>query len=328
MLSEGRRRQLVQMISEMIASGHSLSAAIEALQDASPRFFAQLRQWRTAEEHGNEDFDTSRLIPDEFKAMLRAGERSGTLREAMGQAATYFGVIYGRSHTAMAIFFYPLGLCLYLKLIVAAVVSKNAIAIGGGLNGALGFVDSGLFLLIVTVLTACVCYWAWWRRRLLAHSNWLLLGIDRLLETIPGLGRQLRRPALAAAAGSLSTTLRAGVALIEALELAAGASRSATLGMALNTVAHRVGQGQELADAVKDLPIDPALKRIFSEAEGDALPRVLRTLSITTLGDAERKSRSLTAVAFFISLVGAAALIGAVIVQVYGGLFNITLKAF
>ena len=247
-----QRAELYQQLGQCLAAGVPLLSALE-IQERNPphpSYRPFLRCLRESIQSGGTFSDALRQrgswLPSFDIALLHAGEQSGTLPDCARRLAAHYTERARLARQVIGALIYPL---LVLHLAVFIIPFKDAFLDGNWLAyfaktlGALGLLYTAVFLLVYSLQAG--------------HSeNWREL-VERVLHRIPVLGAARRGQALALLATSLEALLSAGVTVIEAWDIAAGACGSPALRRAVARWQPQVRAGQTPGDAVGHCALFP-----------------------------------------------------------------------
>jgi type IV pilus assembly protein PilC len=248
------RAELYHQLSQLIDAGIGLPEALEILHRSPPvrSFRPVLARLTGALQQGSTFSQALRSvdggIPDFDKALLEAGERSGRLPECFKLLAQYYTDRAQLARQVINDLMYPLFLFHFAILIgplPELVLTGN---IGSYLSKTLG-VLLPIYVIVAVVLFACQG----------RHAESWRAFIEKLTRWIPFLGPARRSLALARLSAALEALINAGVPIVEAWELAAGASGSPALRRAVVRWRPQVLSGTTPAEAVQDAPAFPEL---------------------------------------------------------------------
>jgi type IV pilus assembly protein PilC len=203
---------------------------------------------------------------DLYRNLVKAGEGAGVLDTVLDTLATYkerIEALKGKIRKAM---FYPAGI-LAIAVLVSAIllifvipqfedVFKN---FGAELPAftmmyvhASRFMVAWWWLLLLTFIGVVVGYLA-----VLKRSQKMRELVDRMALKIPVIGQILHQSAIARFARTLALTFKAGVPLVEALDITSGATGSIVYNQALKRVRDDVSVGYQLNMAMSQVNLFP-----------------------------------------------------------------------
>ncbi len=251
----------VRQLAAMLGAGVPMMRALSVLVDQSeaPALGKAWRTVRTDVEAG-ESFSVAlsrhpRVFDTVFVALVRAGEASGALDEVLAQAADALerrAALRRRVRSALA---YPIAVLALVGVVVLA-MSVFVVPVfrgiyedlGGSLPlatrivlGLTGFIGSNV-LVLGCVTVAAVAGFRRWRATPVGG-----LAVDKATLHLPVVGGLLRRSVLARTARTLAVLVRAGVPLLEALEIAAHTSSNQVMRRAVLDASKAVRGGRTLS---------------------------------------------------------------------------------
>jgi type IV pilus assembly protein PilC len=230
------------------------------------------------------------LFPRVYTASLVAGERAGNLDAVLRRFVSYSKTIDMVRSKTLSAMIYPAILVGLAGVLVSIIVGK---VIPTFAEFYTSFDDAELplmtraivgvsqiiraqLLLIVVVLAGGGAALGWWLRQpghLARFDGWLL--------RLPIVGASVHKFATSQLARTLATLLGGGIPLVNALEVAAGASGNRHIGHELGVVALKVREGQSLAATLlerRTVP-DVAIKMIEVGESTGALTEMLNSLA-------------------------------------------------
>jgi type II secretory pathway component PulF len=148
--------------------------------------------------------------------------------------------------------------------------------------------------------------------------------LDRVLLSIPGIGRLVALASLSKICHTLSMLISGRVALVEALQLSAGLAGNHTIAQRLRRASHRVLSGRSLSDALRDSYIPARLIRsvVVGEQTG-SLAEILRELAESLDTELETRLRRLLALAEPIVIVAVAVIVGLFVTMIYRAVLEV-----
>lgn len=201
-----------------------------------------------------------------YQNLVRAGETAGVLETVLDTIATYKENIESIKGKIKKALFYPatviavaIIVSLVLLLKVVPVFQQTFKQFGADLPAftqmivnASEFVQSYWWLMLGASVGIGVFVLATYRRS--AAMQHL---VDRITLKLPVIGQIMHNSAIARFARTLAITFRAGVPLVEALEIVAGATGSIVYGEAVRRVKEDVAVGYQLNAAMKQVNLFP-----------------------------------------------------------------------
>ena len=233
-------RTVVDDVYERVRGGTSLSEAFEAQEN---------------------------LFPGVYTASLMAGERSGSLEEVLRRYVTYARVLAAVRRKTISALIYP-AILLGLSLVVVGIIVLQVVPVFGDFYEGLGadlpaatraimavsrMLRQSLVLFVLAAILIGALARLWYKR---ADRRALL---ERLLLTVPGIGRIARRFATSQLARTLATLLGGGIPLVSALDVSSRALGNRYFAEQLDTVTREVREGQALSASLSRRGIFPAV---------------------------------------------------------------------
>jgi general secretion pathway protein F len=218
-----------------------------------------------------------RSFPPLYRAMVSAGESSGTLDEILDRLAALLerqSVMRGKLISALA---YPIVLTLVAMVVVAALMTAVVPKVVEQ------FDDVGQQLPLLTRIVIAISGFLaqnWWilllMLPLLALLGWRLLqeppirlAFDRALLRLPLIGRLIRDLHAARMARTLSTMVESRLPLVEGLRLTAGTVHNRALRQATDEIVASIRAGGSLSGAMGRAGIFPPLL-VYLAASGES----------------------------------------------------------
>ncbi|WP_236551131.1 type II secretion system F family protein [Luteimonas sp. 9C] len=256
----------------MIKSGVPVVQALEIVGNGNknPRMAKLLNTMRLDIEGGssiNEALSKHPVQFDElYQNLVRAGESAGVLETVLDTIATYkenTEKLKGKIKKAL---FYPIAV-IAVAIIVSAILLIFVVPQFESV-----FKDFGAELPAFTqmIVSASRFMVAWWWIVLLVFAGSIAgfmfayrrsvpmqHGIDRLLLKIPVIGQLLHNAAIARFARTLATTFKAGVPLVEALDIVSGATGNTVYEKAVLRMRDDVSVGYQVNMAMKQVNLFP-----------------------------------------------------------------------
>lgn len=183
------------------------------------------------------------------RALVAAGEKSGTLAQAFEHLARYFAALDAGIRQARSAMIYPLILvhvAIVLPEIPAALMSEGRTNPAGSIITKLAIFWAGALLI----------GWLW---RMLSRAATSNATLDRFLSLLPLVGRARRHWALARFAQVFHAGLLAALRMSDVTRIAGEASQSGTVSGGAAAAAEKIDTGQPLAASLRNTGAFPAL---------------------------------------------------------------------
>ena len=233
--------------------------------------------------------DHGTMFPAVYAASLMAGERSGNLDSVIRRYVAYEKVIGTVRKRTISALIYPSILVTMMIVLIGIIVLRvvpsfsefygnfdrplplSTQIIVGISNAVVANVWLLLFIVVGTVVGATL-----WIRHPARRA-----GFHRFLLTLPWFGETVRKFATAQVARTLATLLGGGIPLVNAVEISGRSMSNRHLALELDTVRHRVQEGQSFAAALRERATFPdvAVKMVEVGESTGALQEMLNSLA-------------------------------------------------
>jgi type IV pilus assembly protein PilC len=199
------------------------------------------------------------LYPPILSASLIAGERSGNLEGVLRRLGQYLRLTYALRRKAIAAAVYPLLLFAMMGALLAVMVLfviPGFKEFYGGMDVDLPvltrvvmafgvFMRHNVFWVVLILVAGWVAFKAWARQENSA------IVMDRLLLSVPYVGRLMKMYATSQLARTLSALLQGGLPLLNALEVAGNSIGNRAMASAVSGAAHQIREGRSLTMALE-----------------------------------------------------------------------------
>ncbi|MER7797888.1 type II secretion system F family protein [Microbacterium sp. NPDC096154] len=328
-------RQLSTMIDAGLTLVRGLSIIVGQLENARLRdvFTTVLRDI----ERGSPLSDAFAKRPDVFPPLLvhlvRAGEAGGFLAESLNSAADAFDSDLEIRDTVKAALTYPvIVLCVAVLAVIAMLIfivpvfQKMFDDLGGELplpTQILVVLSQNMVWLGPLLVVLAVGGTFWFRRY--GHTDAVRQAIDTARSKIPVLGPFFRKAAIARFTRTLSTTLSAGVPILQALAIVKQTAGSASVEDAVGRIAEGVRRGRSLAALVVAEPIFPPLvsQMVAVGEDTGALDAMLKRVADFTDREVKQTAQRLTAMIEPVMVVIVGIIVGGMILSLYLPIFGV-----
>ena len=261
-----------RQLATMIKSGVPVVQALEIIGNGhkNPRMKEMVTSLRLDIEGGSSIHDAMTKHPVQFdelyRNLVKAGESAGVLETVLDTIASYKENIESLKGKIKKALFYP-ATVIAVAILVSAVLLVFVVPqfeqvfkqFGADLPaftkliiGASDFMIAWWWLILLVGIGGSFLFMFMFKRSpALQHT------IDRLMLKIPVVGQILHNAAIARYARTLATTFRAGVPLVEALDIVAGATGNQVYEKAVHNVRDDVAVGYQLNMAMKQVDLFP-----------------------------------------------------------------------
>ncbi|MCW0391758.1 Type II secretion system protein F [Xanthomonas sacchari] len=244
---------------EIIASGHK-----------NPRMKKMVDQIRTDIEGGSSLYEAISKHPVQFdelyRNLVKAGEGAGVLETVLETVATYKENIEALKGKIKKALFYP-ATVMAVALIVSSILLVWVVPQFEDVFKSFGAELPAFTQMIVAASRFMVAYW--WMLLLLLigsivgfifaykRSPSMQHGMDRLILKVPIIGQIMHNSSVARFSRTLAVTFRAGVPLVEALDIVAGATGNSVYEKSVLRMRDDVAVGYPVNVAMKQTNLFP-----------------------------------------------------------------------
>lgn len=261
-----------RQLATMIKSGVPIVMALEIIGNGNknPRMGKLVDQLRLDIEGGSSIYEAMSKHPVQFdelyRNLVKAGEGAGVLETVLDTIATYKENIESLKGKIKKALFYP-AMVIVVAILVSAILlifvvpqfETTFASFGAELPAftqlivsASRFVVSWWWLMLLVTIGSVVGFiFAYKRSPAMQH------GMDRLSLKIPVVGQILHNASIARFARTLATTFKAGVPLVEALGIVAGATGNKVYEKAVLEMRDDVSVGYQVNMAMKQVGLFP-----------------------------------------------------------------------
>jgi type IV pilus assembly protein PilC len=268
-----------------------------------------------------------------YIAMVRAGEASGSLDQALLSLADTIEKqvkLRGEIKSAMA---YPCA-AMGIVVVIAAAVLLFIVPIFKGIYKELHGTLPAPTLLLVTISDITVKFFpivlvvvvvgVIGLRRFVQTPNGRVLWDTTKLKA-PVFGQLARKTALSRFSSTFSALLKAGVPVLEALEITRDATGNMVVVKGIDAIVDNVKRGEPIARGLADHPVFPAMMNhmISVGEETGSLDEMLGKASDFLDGEIQRTVNSLTSLLEPLMIVILGGAVGAMVICLYLPMFNV-----
>ncbi|MFA6636042.1 MAG: type II secretion system F family protein [Candidatus Omnitrophota bacterium] len=271
-------RQLATLTGAGITIVTSLDTLSEQAQ--SPAFKAAIIDARDSVNTGSslsEAMEKHRgIFSDFFINMVRAGESGGMLDEVLERVAAYLEKTSNLQRKIKSAMMYPaavmimaFGILVLLLLKVIPVFKDIFSSFGAGLPGPTQFLidlsDGMRKYFFPLVVLGALIFWAF---KWYASTKMGMLKLDGLKLKLPVFGVLQRKVAISKFSRTLSTLVRSGVPILQALEIVSKTAGNTVVERTIDKVRDNVREGESISDPMERSGIFPPLvTRMISVGE-------------------------------------------------------------
>lgn len=262
-----------QELMVLLKAGLPIMKILDVLidQGSQPGFVEALRAVQRDIRSGSSIADAMAKHPTYFSELyvssLRAGERSGNLVEVIGRFMDYQKKILEVRKKVVGALAYPsfllvIGFGVLGFLLIYVMPSFAEIYTGSNVElplftrfllGTVRFVRGNLLLLLMATIGAGILLWSFFR------SEWGKAQVDRLALGFPLLRQIIRRHHLIRISRTLSTILKSGIPLVEALQMVAVSMTNGIVRLQVEKAVEAVKGGIGISAALSQIGLFPKL---------------------------------------------------------------------
>ncbi len=239
-LSLREKQSFYDHLAQLLRAGIPFPSAVEKLATTSHGSLRSvLKRLRAALDRGDtvaDAFSRLREVGDMERTTVAALARTGRMDRGLQQLSEYFGALDQARREVIKRSTYPLFILHFGVLILNAPLLFS----GGGLPAYLRATGSVLFFVYGAAIIVALLV------PLLRDAGAVNSTMDRLLRTLPVIGGIRRAFALSRFCGTYDMQLEAGVNVIDSLEAAGRASRSALIQRAARRAVSSVRDGSQV----------------------------------------------------------------------------------
>jgi type IV pilus assembly protein PilC len=261
-----------RQLATMIKSGVPVVQALEVIGggNKNPKMREMVTSLRLDIEGGSSIYEAMSKHPVQFdelyRNLIKAGEGAGVLETVLETIATYkenTEALKGKIKKAL---FYPatvvaVALIVSANLLIFVVPQFESVFAGFGaelpaftqiiVNASRFMVQWWWLILLIVIGAGFTTVFMFKRSPAFQHF------VDRMVLKIPIIGQVMHNAAVARFARTLGTTFRAGVPLVEALDIVAGATGNKVYENAVNEISADVAVGYQLNMSMKQVNLFP-----------------------------------------------------------------------
>ena len=329
-----------RQFSTMISSGLSLLRTLSILseQTENPTLQKAIAQIRDDVERGSSLSASMskhpKMFPILYTAMVRAGEEGGQLETVLNRLADGFEADYKLRQKIKAAMTYPIVVAGIAGLLLTAMllfIVPNFAGMFEGLGGELPLPTAILVALsakakfiIPAVVLAMIAGTIIYKRLRRSNANFRYRA-DKLKLKIPIFGDLFTKVGVSRFTRTLALLLRAGVPVLQALDIVADTTGNEVLSRAALDVKEAVRGGESMSGPLTNNPVFPAMvvQMIAVGEDTGALDSMLDKIADFYDQEVESTTESLTALLEPIMIAVLGAIVGGMVIALYMPMFKI-----
>jgi general secretion pathway protein F len=326
-------RQLATLLRAGIPMAQSLTALIE--QASSRNLETILRDVREKVSQGAGLAEALSHHPDHFSQlyvnMVKAGEASGTLDEVLARVATHTRKQEQLRNRVKAALTYPSVMLIFgtivVFVLVTFVVPKILQVIQQGqvgrdefvlpmptrvLMAVSGFVGGWWWFIVFAVIGTIVLF------KMSLRNPEFRFRFDRFSLKIPVVGELLRKSAVSRFSVTLSTLLKSGIPVLEALSIVRNIVSNMVLARTIDEIRVRITEGTDIATPLKKSGVFPPVVgyMISIGEQSGQLEEILDRISEAYDDEIEISAQKITSMVEPVLIIGLALAVGFVVIAI------------
>ena len=326
-------RQLATLLKAGIPMAQALTALIE--QASSRDLETILRDVREKVSQGAGLAEALSHHPDHFSQlyvnMVKAGEASGTLDSVLARVATHTRKQEQLRNRVKAALTYPAVMVIFgtivVFVLVTFVVPKIMQVIEQGrpgqktmdlpmptriLMGVSGFVGSWWWFIVLVVIGAIVLF------KMSLRNPEFRFRFDRFNLKVPVVGELLRKSAVSRFAVTLSTLLKSGIPVLEALAIVRNIVSNSVLARTIDEIGVRITEGTDIATPLKKSGVFPPVVgyMISIGEQSGQLEEILERIAEAYDDEIEISAQKITSMVEPVLIISLALAVGFVVIAI------------
>lgn len=315
-------RQLASLLSAGITVVRSLDMLYQQVESKQSKkcvgeIYEAIQSGRTISEAFK---DQKAVLPSIMVSMVAAGEESGRLDEIMASLAEYFQKQSKLKNKVSAALVYPkilfvLTICITVGLLTFLVpgIAQTIKDLGGDLpaltKAVMAISDSMVhywWVYVIVVVSAVVLFKSW-KNSEKGHYQW-----DALMLKMPIVGKATKMNAAARFTSTVSTLLKSGISVLQAVEITGSSLDNVVLEKKLSEARLDIRKGTALSKAIKPITEFPPMIYAMTAIgeESGTLDNILEKASLFFEDEADSATAKMTAAIEPIMLIVMAILVG------------------
>jgi len=274
-----------------------------------------------------------RVFPPLMVSMVRVGESGGFLGQSLTSVAETYkneAELHNKIKSATT---YPL-IVLFIAILGVIAMVTFIVPIFAGMFTNLGSelplptqilvtLSNNMIWILPLMIVGGIVGAFWWQRN--KHTEKVRRVVDPFKLKLPVFGPLAVKIAVARFSRGLSMMLKAGVPLVQALEIVGEAANNYKVEEAVRAVQESVTQGKSFSTPLAKAEIFPPMVAQMASVgeESGTLPEMLASIADFYEGEVETATEQLTASIEPILIVGIGILIGGMVVSLYMPIFSI-----
>jgi type IV pilus assembly protein PilC len=330
---------MTRQFATMINSGLSMLRALTILaeQTENKELARVLGEVRSEVETGNALSSAMAKHPKVFPPLMvnmcRAGEVGGFLDQTLLQIAQNYEAevkLRGKVKSAMTypvvVFVMAILMCTGMLIFIVPVFAGMFETLGGELPAPtkmLVFLSGAMKVIAPLGLVALIAFFITWPK--VKHLDQVRNTLDPLKLKLPVFGSLFQKIALARFTRNLGTMLRAGVPILQSLDIVADTSGNVVVARAVRDIEESVRRGESLTHPLSQHAVFPPMvvQMMAVGEDTGALDAMLQKISEFYDQEVEATTESLTALIEPLMIAVLGGLVGSMIIALYMPIFKV-----
>ncbi len=274
-----------------------------------------------------------KVFPPLMVSLVRVGEMGGFLSQSMSSAAETYKIEAERTNKIKAATTYPL-IVLIIALLgslgmvtfIVPIFAKMFEGMGSELplpTQVLVTMSDNMFWFLPLLIVASIAAAIWWRTN--KHMERVRKVVDPIKLKLPVFGKLATKIAVARFGRGLAMMLKAGVPLVQALDIVGQAANNWKIEQAVKAVQDSVTQGKSFSQPLEESGVFPSIVVQMARVgeESGTLPDMLESIAEFYDDEVKTATEQLTSSIEPILIVAIGIIIGGMVVSLYLPIFSI-----
>lgn len=315
-------RQLASLLSAGITVVRSLDMLYQQVESKQSKkcvgeIYEAIQSGRTLSDAFR---DQKEVLPSIMVSMVAAGEESGRLDEIMSSLAEYFqkqSKLKNKVSAALVypkiLFFLTIAITVGLLTFLVPGIAQTIKDLGGDLpaltKGVMAISDSmvNFWYVYIIVIGSLVFLFNTWKKSEKGHAQW-----DMMMLRIPVVGKATKMNAAARFTSTVSTLLKSGISVLQAVEITGSSLDNVILEKKLSEARLEIRKGTSLSKAIKGITEFPPMIYAMTAIgeESGTLDAILEKAALFFEDEADAATAKMTAAIEPVMLIVMAILVG------------------
>jgi len=328
-------KQMASLINAGLPLMRTISILIEQAEDKTLR--AALVKVHDAVESGTAFSSALAQHPDVFPPlmvnMVKVGEAGGFLAQSLQTVADTYKEEAELQDKIKSATTYPL-IVLSIAILGVIAMITFVVPVFEGMFKNLGSelplptqilvtASQNMFWILPLLIVAGIAFWFWWMKN--RNEERVRKFVDPIKLSMPVFGPLATKIAVARFSRGLSMMLKAGVPLVQALNIVGAAANNYAVEEAVRAVQESVKQGRSFSAPLAKAEVFPPMVAQMAAVgeESGTLPDMLASIADFYEGEVKTATEQLTSAIEPILIVGIGIIIGGMVISLYMPIFSI-----